>query len=92
MPQVFKLQGYSVYFWSLEGHPLEPVHVHISKGIPSKTGTKVWITENGKCLLANNKSHIPAKALRNIMDIIEARSFEIIKQWHDYHGEISYYC
>ena len=35
MPQVFKIAGYTVYFWVNENDPLEPVHVHIAKGIPS---------------------------------------------------------
>ena len=28
MPQVFKIAGYTVYFWVNENNPLEPVHVH----------------------------------------------------------------
>mgnify|MGYP000302612130 CR=1 FL=1 len=35
MPQVFKIAGYTVYFWVNENNPLEPVHVHIAKGVPS---------------------------------------------------------
>ncbi len=30
MPQVFRLGSYWVYFWTNEGKPLEPIHVHIS--------------------------------------------------------------
>ena len=54
MPQVFKMGPYLVYFWSNENEPLEPVHVHISKGTPSRDSTKVWLTKNGRALLANN--------------------------------------
>lgn len=36
MPQVFKLGSYWVYFWTNEGLPLEPIHVHISQGSPSE--------------------------------------------------------
>ena len=32
MPQVFKIGSYWVYFWANENKPLEPIHVHISKG------------------------------------------------------------
>ncbi len=32
MPQIFKVAGYLVYFWSNEGVPLEPIHVHIITG------------------------------------------------------------
>ena len=40
MPQVFKIGSYWVYFWANEYKPLEPVHVHISKGKPTATRTK----------------------------------------------------
>lgn len=72
MPQVFKLGSYWVYFWTNEGKPMEPIHVHISQGSPSENATKVWITKAGKTLLANNNSHIPVHILRNMMRIIEA--------------------
>ena len=29
MPQLFKIGNYWVYFWSNEGIPVEPVHVHV---------------------------------------------------------------
>lgn len=50
MPQVFKIAGYTVYFWVNENDPLEPVHVHISKGVPSPNATKIWITKNGETM------------------------------------------
>ena len=80
MPQIFKVGGYLVYFWTNENDPLEPLHVHVSEGNPSPNATKIWITHSGRCLLQNNKSNIPERQLRVIMQIIEARSFEIIKK------------
>ena len=91
MPQVFKVGSYWVYFCTNENDPLEPVHVHISQGSPQANATKVWITRNGKCYLANNNSKISPKVLNNIIRIIEARSDEIIKKWNDYFGSIDYY-
>ena len=29
MPQLLRIGPYSIYFWSNEGDPLEPIHVHI---------------------------------------------------------------
>ena len=92
MPQVFKIGGYWVYFWSNENDPLEPIHVHVAEGRPLPNGTKIWITQSGKCLLANNNSQIPTSTLRNIVRIIEARSSEVIEKWIGFFGEISYYC
>ena len=92
MPQVFKIGAYWVYFWSNEGDPLEPVHVHIAEGSPVPNATKVWITESGKTLLCDNNSNIPKVTLRNIMRVIEARSSVVKSKWYDYFGKITYYC
>lgn len=60
MPQVFKIAGYTVYFWVNENDPLEPVHVHISKGVPSPNATKIWITKmaNAFCAITIPKFQI----------------------------------
>lgn len=52
----------------------------------------MWITKSGKCLLCNNNSKIPENLLRNIIDVIEARSNDIINKWESYFGEIKFYC
>ena len=92
MPQVFKIGSYWVYFWTNEGDPLEPVHVHVSKGSPTANATKIWITKAGRCYLCHNHSVIPAHVLNNIMKIIEARSAEVLEKWYAYFNSISFYC
>ena len=92
MPQIFKLGSYTVFFWSNEGRPLEPVHVHVCKDIPAANATKIWITSAGRCLLCNNNSHIQSQTLRNIMRIIETRSATIVQMWTKYFGSVTYYC
>ena len=92
MPQIFKIGSFWVYFWSNEGVPLEPVHVHVSEGVPAANATKIWITKAGKCLLAHNNSHINSNVLQNILRIIEARNEEVVEKWKNHFGEISYFC
>lgn len=92
MPQVFKIGSYWIYFWTNENMPLEPVHVHVAEGRPIENSTKIWITESGKCLVANNNSNIPKHTLRNITRIIEARSSEVVSKWKEYFGDVSFYC
>lgn len=92
MPQIFKIGSYSIYFWSNENSPLEPIHVHISEGKASANATKIWITGSGKALLCNNNSHIPSKTLNNMIRYIEANSSIIVNKWHEQFGEIAYYC
>ncbi|MCL2204176.1 MAG: DUF4160 domain-containing protein [Defluviitaleaceae bacterium] len=92
MPQVFKVGPYVIYFWANEGKPLEPVHVHVSQGVPSENATKIWITKRKRCLLCHNRSKIPPKILKNIMEIIEARSQDIVAKWQNFFSETDYYC
>ena len=70
MPQVFKVGSYWVYFWSNEGEPMEPIHVHVSKGRPSKNAAKIWLTKSGGCILASNPEHISSKELGTLLEII----------------------
>lgn len=89
MPSIMTLFGYKIYFWSNEGEPLEPVHVHISKN-PHKSATKVWICEDGPCIIANNNDEIPGKDMKKIMNAINDFSEDIIQEWKNHFGEISF--
>ncbi|MED9926955.1 MAG: DUF4160 domain-containing protein [Roseburia inulinivorans] len=51
MPQIFRIVPYSIYFWSNESDPLEPIHVHISEGRATSNATKIWITSTGKTVI-----------------------------------------
>ena len=90
MPQVFKIGPYRIYFWSNENDPLEPVPVHIVEGEPRKDATKVWITQSGKCLLANNRSQSPERILNHLLRFLEANSGEIVERW--YHVNFQIFC
>ena len=92
MPQELRIGPYSVYFWSNESNPLEPIHVHIAEGRATSNATKVWITSKGKTLLCNNNSGIPERILHRLMKIIEANSQKLIEDWIKHFGEISYFC
>lgn len=92
MPQIFRIGSYIVYFWSNENDPLEPIHVHVTKGRCSSNATKIWITSTGKALVCNNSSKIPPHELRRLARIIEANSDIIIEAWISQFGEVRYYC
>lgn len=59
MPQIFKIGPYTIYFWSNENDPLEPIHVHVSERA-NPNATKIWLTSTGKCYLCHNKSGFSA--------------------------------
>ena len=91
MPQIFRIGPYSIYFWSNESDPLEPIHVHISEGRATSNATKIWITSTGKTVICNNNCHIPTNILKKLSRFIEANSSMIIEEWLSRFGEISYY-
>ena len=91
MPQELRIGPYTVYFWSNENNPLEPIHVHIAEGKAIPNATKVWITSTGRALLCNNNSGIPERILRRLMMIIETNSAKLIEDWIEHFGEIKYY-
>ena len=91
MPNILEVMGYKIYFWSNEFN--EPIHVHISKGKPTISSTKVWLTKAGGCILANNNSHIPPKELNSLMEIVSLYYFKIVSKWKEKYGEdIQFYC
>lgn len=87
-----KQYGYKIYFWSNENN--EPIHVHVSKGKPTRNSTKVWLTKTGGCIVSNNKSEISPKELRVILETIANNYFYIMSEWKEYFPtqEVRFYC
>lgn len=83
MPKIMEILGYFIYFWSNEGQPSEPIHVHISK-TPNKNGTKVWIKSNGTVQLEHNKSQIPPKELKRILKTLADYHDVVIHEWKNF--------
>ena len=40
MPVVFRLEGFRFHFYSDEGTPLEPIHIHVAK---AGADAKFWL-------------------------------------------------
>lgn len=92
MPRLFKIGQYIIFFWSNENN--EPIHIHIAPGTPSPNATKVWLTRNGGCIVANNTSRIPQSDLNNLLKIIETEYITICDEWKTFFDidEIKFYC
>lgn len=80
MPQVCKILGYLIFFWSRKES--EPPHVHICKGKPHKDATKIWIEELPR--LEHNKSEIPAHDLNRIMQWLTINRDFVIAKWNEH--------
>ena len=78
MPLVFRHNGYRFHFFSNEGDPREPVHVHVTR---DRSTAKFWL--HPEVNVAYNKG-FPPRVLAELSAIIEARKEEIEGAWHDH--------
>lgn len=86
-----KAYGYHIYFWSNEGEPPEPIHVHFSEE-PHKNATKYWVLSDGTLQQDNNNDNIPANDLKRLVRFVSLKSnIKTVKRnWLKHFGEISF--
>lgn len=81
MPVVFRHKGFRFLFFSNEGSPREPMHVHVMKdGIDAK----FWLWPD--VVLAYNDG-FSARTLRELSDVITNRRNDIANAWSEFFGE-----
>ncbi|MDR3792966.1 MAG: DUF4160 domain-containing protein [Terracidiphilus sp.] len=80
MPEVFRERGFRFFFYSNEGSPREPVHIHVEKeGIEAK----FWLRPAVR--VAYNDGY-DARTLRLLTEIVEANRERIERAWYEYFG------
>ncbi|MFY1026525.1 hypothetical protein CFY87_00345 [Actinobacillus seminis] len=77
MPIVLTYRGYKIYFYSNEGLPLEPVHVHIDKA--GKTA-KVWLNPISVAYVYGFSS----KEIKEICNYLQKYEHFIVEVWNDF--------
>jgi hypothetical protein len=80
MPVVFRHQGFRFHFFSNEGNPREPPHVHV---LNNNIDAKFWLRPD--VVVAYNDG-FNARTLRELTEIIERRRNEIEQAWNDFFG------
>ena len=80
MPTNFRYDGFRFFFYSNEGDPREPMHVHVIKGGGE---AKFWLTSE---VSVANSAGFDARTLRNLAAVIEENRAVIERAWHDYFG------
>ena len=78
MPKIFEWSGYKFFFFSNEGDPLEPVHVHVRKGVAV---SKFWIEP--EISLASSWG-MSARELNVLENIVFKNKDIIVEKWNDY--------
>ena len=71
-------KGYRFFFYSNEGDPREPVHIHVRKG---EAVAKFWLVP--QVCLAESYSMSSAE-LRELVDVIEDNKDLIERYWHEH--------
>ena len=78
MPEVFRIYGYKIYFYSNEND--EPCHVHVAKG--QGANSKIWIEPEVK--IAHNKAKIPKNELKKIVTWLEKNKDTVLTAWNNF--------
>ena len=78
MPKVFEWKGHRFHFFSFEGAPREPIHIHVAK---PGAEAKFWL--NPKVRLASSNNFTPLE-LRRLEKVIEQHRQEITESWNDF--------
>ncbi|GAA4225240.1 hypothetical protein GGQ68_003400 [Sagittula marina] len=79
MPTVFRLNGFRFFFYSNEGDPREPVHIHVMR---NGAEAKFWVSP-----VALSRSHgFDARTLRQIAALVSDNAVLIEEAWHDHFG------
>lgn len=80
MPVILRYQGFKFFFYSNEGNPLEPAHIHVR----SPDGeAKFWLVPDVQ--LARNDG-FDARTLKNLAAIVAANKDLLEGAWNDYFG------
>ena len=80
MPTVFYENGFRFFFYSNEGSPREPVHIHVEK---DNAEAKFWL--NPAVHVAYNNGY-SARTLRQLAGIVEANRDRIERAWNEFFG------
>ena len=80
MPTVFRLDGYRFFFYSNEGDPREPVHIHVMSG---GAEAKFWVTP---AVRLDRSYGFDARTLRNLARMVEEHRNQISEAWDEHFG------
>ena len=78
MPVVFRQDGFRFHFFSDEGDPREPNHVHVTR---PGAKAKFWLFPEVE--MAYNRGY-NARAVKRLQEIVEQRRAEIEDLWNEF--------
>ena len=80
MPVVFRYKGYRFFFFSNEGDPREPLHIHVRKG---EAVAKFWLLP--RPTLAESYA-MTSSELRELSGVVLENKDSIERYWNEHFG------
>ena len=81
MPAILRWKGYKFFFYSNEGEPSEPLHVHVRKG---ENVAKFWLEP--RIRLAESYGMKPHE-LNRLQEVVQENAETIKTAWYRHFGE-----
>jgi hypothetical protein len=78
MPVVFRFDGFRFHFYSNEGDPREPIHIHVTR---AGADAKFWLFPELE--LAYNRG-FDARTIWRLHEIVTSHRSEIEEAWHEH--------
>ncbi|MCE2692630.1 MAG: DUF4160 domain-containing protein [Pseudomonadota bacterium] len=78
MPVVFRYKGFRFFFYSNEGSPREPMHVHVRLG---SSEAKLWLEPQVR---VGSSFGFDASTLRELVEVAQGNRALIERTWHEY--------
>jgi hypothetical protein len=78
MPVVFRYKGFRFFFYSNEGSPREPLHVHVRLG---SSEAKLWLEPRVRVA---SSFGFDASTLRELVEVAQGNRALIERTWHEY--------
>ncbi|WP_448202932.1 DUF4160 domain-containing protein [Azospirillum sp. sgz302134] len=80
MPVVFRWQGIRFFFYSNEGNPREPIHIHADR---QGAEAKFWLYPDVRVA---ESAGFDRRTLADLMRVVEQHRADIERAWHEHFG------
>jgi len=82
MPVIFRFKGFRFFFYSDEGDPREPLHVHVRK---DDSKAKFWVYP----VAVVDSRGFDARTLNELSKIVEHHAEQIERAWNEHFSQNS---
>lgn len=78
MPVILRFNGCRFFFYSNEGDPLEPIHIHVQK---AEKLAKFWVRPE---LTLAESYGFSSKELKQLLHVVKQNATLIERKWNEY--------